>query len=370
METVTIVYHRKDMDGLTSGAIARHYLKSKNYNIREIPFDYNDDFPTDIPEGSKIVFMDVVIQPYEKMLDLKNRYKVIVIDHHKTWIKFSESESFMGLTSTEKSGCMLTWEYFYPNVEMPKLVKNLGLFDIWDKEDAMRWKDEIVPLNFAALSQNAHPSIKRPGEPLDNFLDSYINDYFKMNTESQDARIKELIAVGKQVWNYTFYDDAQTADAAAMECEFFNHNCIVINSRRNSFAFDTVYDPKKHYMKISWYYTKNGYAFSLYSDDVKDDPSKDLSKIAVLYGGGGHAGACGFNADYVHMFNVKENNKDIMCIVALKRDPNTGLLYHPNEPNKFYKEKSIELVKDQSADEPLPQREDETMENFNPMAVY
>jgi oligoribonuclease NrnB/cAMP/cGMP phosphodiesterase (DHH superfamily) len=370
METITIFYHRKDMDGLASGAIARHYLKSKNYSVREVPFDYYDDFPTDIPEGSKIVFMDVVIQPYAKMFELKDRYKVIVIDHHKTWIETPGANTFMGLISTEKSGCMLTWEYFYPNIEMPKLIKNLGLFDIWDKEDAMRWKDEIVPTNFAALSQNMHPSIKRPGEPLDNFIDSYINDYFKLNTESQEARMRELIAVGKQVWNYTYYDDAQTASAAAMECEFFNHNCIMINSRRNSFAFDTVYDPKRHYMKISWYYTKDGYSFSLYCDDAVTDPSKDLSKIAKLYGGGGHAGACGFQADYVHLFDVEENGKKIKCMVALKKDPNTGLLYHPNEPTKFYKERVLELVKDQTPEAPQEPTQDTTTESFNPMTVY
>jgi len=233
MKHVTLVYHRKDMDGFTSGAIARRYFQTAGYIIREIPFDYNDDFPQDLIGGTIVIFMDVVIQPYSMMRVLQQKYKVIVIDHHKTWIDNEWAKDFLGHTSTEKSGCMLTWEYFYPKEPMPKLVEMLGKFDIWDHSDEKLWKDMLVPVNLAALAQNIHPSIKRPGEPIVNFLDVYLNDYFKNNNRSEDARTEELAIVGRQIWNYVYLDDAQTASAAACDCIFDGHPAIAINSRRN-----------------------------------------------------------------------------------------------------------------------------------------
>lgn len=336
MNKVILVYHRKDMDGITSGAIARRYFKTQNYDIREIPFDYNDPFPEDIPDGSTIYFMDVVMKPYEKMTPLRNRCKVFVIDHHKTWIESPDAKNFLGLTSTEKSGCMLTWEYFYHDVEMPKMIEYLGRFDIWDHSDEELWKEAIVPMNLAALGQNVHPSIKRPGEPLDNFIDSYLNDYFKLNKESQEARIKELIAVGKQIWNYVYLDDAQTAKAAAMECTFDGKPAIVINSRRTSLVFDSVFDPARHYMMIVWYKSTKGYEVSLYCPDPS--PEKDLSKIAEKFGGGGHEGACGFTADYIDFRGMRGIGCQSRQMIILKRDPETGNLYHPSNKETQFKQ--------------------------------
>ena len=358
---IVIVYHRRDMDGITSGAIARHYFKNKGVAFKELPFDYNDKFPIEsIEEGSELYFMDVVCQPYSFMKELNEKFKLTVIDHHKTFIDDPASEGIAGLRTEKWSGCILTWTYFYPKLPLPKLVYYLGQFDAWHRDNWEEWNNASVPSNFGALAQNVHPSIKRPGIPTDNFLDKYLDDYFAGNKEALAATETRIIEVGQQIWTYQFLEYSQTAEKAAIEAIVTipappgvkqigeRLRAVVINSRLNSFGFDSVFNPERHDCMISWYMGKTPgiYEVSLYS------PRKeiDLSALAVAMGGGGHAGACGFQASKVNFF----------------RNPDDGQLriLFENKPEEIKEPKPLPAV--DPTEDPTPVLEERASESIIP----
>ena len=308
-----LVYHRKDMDGITSGAIAKYYYTINNIPFKEIPFDYYDQFPNeDIPDGSDVIFMDVVIQPYTEMTKLRNRCKVRVIDHHATWIDSPDAKNFPGLMSTAESGCILTWRYFFSKFPIPELIYYLGQFDAWHRDDWEEWRTKDVPANFGAMALNIHPQFKRVGSPDNvNLLEAYIKAYFEKDKETVHKILNTILLYGNVVWNYIYTDYAHTSEQAAVECYLANpdggnYKAVAINSRMNSFGFDSVYNPDKHDCMIAWYMTKTPgvYTVSLYTE--KKDI--DLSKIAVQMGGGGHKQACGFKVSKVDFITVRSND--------------------------------------------------------------
>ena len=87
---VRIVYHSADLDGHSSGAIAREYFEyvaGEAYTMH--PYNYGQEFPFDeFEKGDKVYFLDVTYQPNEDMKTFEEKYgwEVYIIDHHKTVI--------------------------------------------------------------------------------------------------------------------------------------------------------------------------------------------------------------------------------------------------------------------------------------------
>ena len=64
----------------------------------------------------------------------------------------------------------------------------------------------------------------------------------------------------------------------------------------NSKLFDSVYDPDKHHMMVTFVRMKlpaEKWTVSMYS--TREDV--ECGEVAVKYGGGGHKGAAGFQCD-------------------------------------------------------------------------
>ena len=62
----------------------------------------------------------------------------------------------------------------------------------------------------------------------------------------------------------------------------------------NSDVFKSVYDTEKHDAMLCFYWSNRGFwRCSIYSDN----PDIDCSVYAQSYGGGGHKGAAGFQAE-------------------------------------------------------------------------
>ena len=60
--------------------------------------------------------------------------KLLIIDHHKSAEReLSDIPDNLKIFDMNHSGAMLTWFYFYPNVESPLLIKYIEDRDIWTK---------------------------------------------------------------------------------------------------------------------------------------------------------------------------------------------------------------------------------------------
>lgn len=273
------IYHNKDLDGFTSGAI----INKKYPKAEMLGFDYNEEFPK-LKKGEAVIMSDVS-QPMKDMLEIaKNSdFDFTWIDHHKSAID-AYKEFFIGskedfikaILDIKISACEGTWKHLFPNEEMPEAVLLLGEYDTFRNKDKKRWEEIILPFQFGMRS-------------ICNSIETFPIELFKSNN-----KVKEIIEIGKAILKYQTLANETMADKRAFTAEFQKLNVICLNGGiYNSDTFKSVYDPKKHDAMLTFQFDGVAWQCSIYSNKKE----VDCSVIAKSLGGGGHAGASGFTTD-------------------------------------------------------------------------
>lgn len=266
-------YHSADLDGHCSGAIVKH----KYPDCEMIGINYGQEFPWEtIEPGEKVFMVDFCLQPFSDMQRLNEICKLYWIDHHKTAIDASRECDFMAsgdqFLSSEKAGCELTWWYIM-ECQATSSVFLLGRYDVWDHA-----ADKDV-LNFQ-YGMRMYTDTRPDNQTL-----------WKMIFYG-DAR--NVAAIGKTILDYEQNQNAKFCNAYAFETMLNGMVAICANRGfTNSKVFDSVYNPAKHHLMITFCRLKppaGKWTVSLYS--TREDV--DCGAIAKAFGGGGHKGAAGF----------------------------------------------------------------------------
>ena len=134
-----IFHHRDDWDGKTSAAVA----------LRAFPhadlcgWTYGDPLP-DTSDYDRVILVDLTIytttdkgvKDYSWMYE--NASKLIWIDHHVSTILDVNRPDIPGLrvynNETNIGAAVLTWEYFFPNENIPIHVGLVATYDIFRKD--------------------------------------------------------------------------------------------------------------------------------------------------------------------------------------------------------------------------------------------
>lgn len=266
-------FHRSDFDGKCSGAL----IKQACPECSMIPITYGEAFPWEsLTDPDEIVFMvDFSLQPFDDMERLNKMVKLVWIDHHKTALDEAYNRGFLAsagqLISTEYAGCELTWKYLYDKASIPTFVYYLGRYDVW--------KHENVPgaLEFQYGLRGRGPCW--PDDPI--WKDLY-----------DDKTVHDIVCEGTLLLKHERTQNAIYMKACGFESSLDGYKCIAVNKgSASSMMFDSVYDPEKHDIMVTFVYRRPKYCtVSLYTK--KDDI--DVSAIAKKYGGGGHKQAAGF----------------------------------------------------------------------------
>lgn len=278
-------YHKVDLDGKCSAAI----VKRKYPECELIGVDYPDrpDFD-DIKPNDTVIIVDYSfkIEAMTKLTEICGVDNVIWIDHHKSAIThiaacplvehngFSLNTILPGKREIGKAACELTWEYLFPDEPMPNAVRLLGLYDVWDHSD-----ENVLAFQFGMRLDQWDPDKTGAWHPL---LEH--DDYTEM-----------IIEYGKNILLYEKQQNAVYAEAMAFSVEFEGHDAWAINKAlSNSKIFETIENSHARPLWILFSYRDGIWKYSLYS---APDSDIDVSKIAVKHGGGGHAGAAGFQSE-------------------------------------------------------------------------
>lgn len=268
-------YHSADLDGHCSGAIVKHVYPECEMH----PINYGDDFPWDLIEPDEVVFMvDFSLQPFSEMLQLNEICCLIWIDHHKSAIEeeFNTFQSISGLRHDGKAGCELVWEYLLPDQPEPRAVHLLGRYDVWNHSD-----DDVLPFQMGMRMQHTWPD--EIGMRLWTELFGVMSEAFC-----------QIVAYGRILCAYQDQQNQKYAKSCAFETELDGLYLIAANAMLvNSKLFDAVWDGDKYDAMLTFGWRKGKWTVSLYS--CKEDV--DVSKIAKARGGGGHAGAAGFQCE-------------------------------------------------------------------------
>jgi oligoribonuclease NrnB/cAMP/cGMP phosphodiesterase (DHH superfamily) len=234
-----------------------------------IDIDYKDivDLKTILP-NEEIWIVDFSFKPEVMEELLKITQNITWIDHHKTAMEYKYSKELKGIRDNNFSGCELTWNYLHPTIPMPKIVKMLGRYDVWDFS---KYGEDLNRLQAGIRLFDHNPENLNWTEWFKNYAD-----------------LSKELEGGYFALRYRNNQYASLIKAWSFWATFEGYKAICCNAGSvSSQLFDSI---KEDYdLMIPFIFDGIQWKISLYT---KKDI--DCSEIAKKYGGGGHKQAAGF----------------------------------------------------------------------------
>lgn len=277
-------FHKADLDGHCSGALVKLAFPETILH----PYNYNDPFPWNEIGSSDIVWFVDISLPIEDMLRLKDTCRLIWIDHHVTIINKALAVNFNpeGARKVGEAACELTWDFLFPEKEMPDYVRMLGRFDVWEHKD----DPDILALQHGMKSYETLPSNSMGVWKM-------LHDY--------PMFAGEIISRGKIVKDFNDQDWKLRAHSLTHLVEFEGYRFLAANvSGVPSQFFDSLKDAEDYDAFMTFSFQHGSWKISMYSSKI------DVSPIALKYGGGGHKGAAGFSLPHPPPFKILKEYLD------------------------------------------------------------
>lgn len=261
------IYHGGCDDGFAAALCVHLALKGK---VTLFAAAYGKPIP-------EVTGMDVIIVDFsykrKDMEHLADRAKsILMLDHHKSAMedmaRFSRPNCNI-IFDMNRSGAMMAWDYF-----MKPLDSVHGLEFIRYIQDRDLWKKELPMSEEFTMGLRSYPQELKQWERFFN------NDGYR-----------KCIEEGETVLRY-YRQLVEQAKGIAYNARLADYTVPVCNS---SFALasDVAGELSEgHPFAAVFYETDEGYVYSLRSRQG----GIDVSKIALQFGGGGHAQASGFKS--------------------------------------------------------------------------
>lgn len=259
------IYHGNCADGFTSAWVVR---KALGESVEFHPGVYQDA-PPDVT-GKDVLLVDFSYKRpvLEAMLD--QAASVIVLDHHKTAeADLRDLPGVISVFDMNRSGARITWDYFFPTVEPPALLKHVEDRDLW--RFALRKTREIQASVF-----------------------SYPYEFAAWDFLMEQADLNQLAVEGEAIERKHFKDIRELIGVVTRNMVIGGYLVPVANLPY-TLTSDAGHILAKDKPFAGCYWdTPDGRVFSLRSTDA----GVDVSEIAKQYGGGGHRNASGFRLSF------------------------------------------------------------------------
>jgi oligoribonuclease NrnB/cAMP/cGMP phosphodiesterase (DHH superfamily) len=274
-----VIYHGNCVDGFTSAFSAYKYF-TENEPTKEIiyhPASF-DKPPPDV-SGKNVCLCDFTYKKNVLEDMMKKANKLIILDHHKT-----AQEDLENLPEENKIFCMnhsgayITWSYFHPNKLIPQLILYVEDTDIWNK--ALPFTNEVS----AVINMT-----EKTFEEYDKLFD----DKYLLNKGFNEGTA--ILKNNSILINQSLSSGAPKLITINQQHYFVCHlNSSVFKSDIGNKIFDEY--PNANFSAIySIDDFTNSTIFSLRSTDERSD----VSRIAKLFGGGGHRNASGIRVPHI-----------------------------------------------------------------------
>lgn len=291
-----ICFHHNDLDGQCSAAIVHKYFSKhpppgdSKESLRYVEIDYTEQFPYELIYADELIVI-VDFSPndpdgFKRLLEFT--HNIIWIDHHGTAI--DKHKAYIDRVNAEalklgnypiikgvqiegdKAACELTWDYFYPDQEPPRMVQFIGDYDTW----TFKYGNETRLTQLGCKLHNTSVT--------SNVWDYWLESCYVPHSELQEGAI---------IQTFQKHQNKKLIRENSYTIIFEGYKTICCNTQGNSQLFDSVLD-QDFDIHMSYHYTnQQNWRFTIYS------PREDInvSEIAVRYGGGGHPFAAGFVTD-------------------------------------------------------------------------
>ncbi len=188
----------------------------------------------------------------------------LVIDHHKSAMVELHDVSCTHFDMNQ-SGAMLSWKFFHPGKDAPRMIKHIEDRDLWkweipySKEFAAAF--DMVPFDFEEFDKYLDDSAVDDAQERGAYILAYSKTVISKIAKNAHARKlngKDVLVVNSPHWM------SEIGNALSTRCDF---------------AVIWYYDHSTRQVKVS---------LRAHHDDA------DVSEVAKKYGGGGHRKAAGF----------------------------------------------------------------------------
>jgi oligoribonuclease NrnB/cAMP/cGMP phosphodiesterase (DHH superfamily) len=257
-----VLYHANCTDGMGAAWAAWKLLGNK---AEYIPC-YHGNSPPDV-SGRNVAIVDFSFsnEVTKQMIAAAN--SLIILDHHKSAL-FELHDIQNAVFDMNRSGAILSWNFFHPGKEAPKFMNYI--------EDADLWKWELP---YSKEFTAAFSMIPFDFEEFEKFEDDSVFD--------------DAIKRGSYILAYSKTVIKKMADLASRK-KLLGLDALVVNSSHFMSEIGARLSSECD-VAVIWYldHQQNKLKVSLRSfhDHV------DSSEIAKNFGGGGHKKAAGFTLD-------------------------------------------------------------------------
>lgn len=284
-----VIYHGPSCpDGIGSLYCAKKFLGPDI----EIIMCRAGDEPKGKFNGKKILFVDLC--PGFEFINkiTKIAKKITILDHHKSAVDmYKEYNQILNTIKNleleidmEKSGCQITWDYFFPTQPRPWFIDYIADRDLWT------WKlPNSKEINLALYDSNYFDfrNLSRFDELLED-IENKKNNLIIRGTIIQDIQKRELDIGVAKAYEAVFKVEGKLYNvwlagntSPSLRSELGN---MLIEKKFKSgsnpdFAVVWLYEPSVN----EWWISLRGNA-----------NCPDLSEICKKFGGGGHRNASGF----------------------------------------------------------------------------
>jgi len=272
MDHPLVIYHGNCYDGFTAAWVAR-----QDYEHFDLHAAKYGEQPPDV-RGRTVYVLDFSY-PRETLLRMKSEAKWLrVLDHHKTAAADLDGLDFCEF-DMERSGCRMAWDHFFgPEKEAPpQLLLWIEDRDLW----RFRYGDDTkmahayiasLPMTMAEWDRAfaMEPAqIVESGKAIRRYIDTYCEK------AAQETRIVHWANERAAIVNVPYQNASEMAGVVLEK----NPDCN---------------------FSVGWFQRADGRVqFSLRSRS-----DFDVSVVAKQYGGGGHAGAAGFDLPLDEALNL------------------------------------------------------------------
>lgn len=273
-----------DTDGrFASYAAWKHFRgMGKASSVKFFEVQYNQPFPLDVDSLTKDDQVYILDFSYDRTT-MDNVFakvrKLVVLDHHETAKDMLDGAIYAKFDMT-KSGALLAWEYFFPNIDPPLVC----LFV--DDYDLHTWKYTIHTAAFEAWVR--YERIGQNWEMWEKvcFNRQYLDEALikgSVVVNVNESVIKSFIKTPGNVAFNSFYSDE---DVRKINYAVFNGMHFLRNE-----VSTVLYENNDIDMAIGWSVRGKEVIFSVRAPNPEKFSAK---RYAEAHGGGGHPGAAAF----------------------------------------------------------------------------
>lgn len=254
-----VIYHANCTDGFGAAYSAWKLLGDR---ATYFPAKYGEA-PPDVKDKCVVVLDFSYDNATTKRL-IADAKSFLVIDHHKSAMVELHDISCTHFDMNH-SGAMLSWKFFHPGKEAPRMIKHIEDRDLWkweipySKEFAAAF--DMVPFDFEEFDKYLDDSAVDDAQERGAYILAYSKTVISKIAKNAHARKlngKDVLVVNSPHWM------SEIGNALSTRCDF---------------AVIWYYDHATRQVKVS---------LRAHHDDA------DVSEVAKKYGGGGHRKAAGF----------------------------------------------------------------------------